>query len=398
MKAHTIRTFPLLDLTGKYSGFHWVSRNPRHCVEMATTVITNFDKIAILAPRPGLFVGGCVYRDGETPEEATNPIVRHYELSQAQNIPQPPPMFLLGSLSQLPVEILYDIILYLDFLSVISFRNVNRWATSAVASLHEFNLVLPVPKVMSAVIHMQCRFFSLGQLANNLHDTRCRKCEKHFGELLYLISGERICWSCWRRYSDFIPKTSKKNWQFEVSLEALEAIPHIKGIPGKYGYSPPYGIVKVAGRIFDRCAAAAEQDKMITTQEKIHTPTDPELEPERARLRAPKSAADAAYVGNSAWPGKPMPTRYIAFLRAPYFDNELKAFVGGYFCRACIGRNRFSPKTYSARSLKFPASIWHEPWRRYTRDGFWEHVQKYGQIFKDGVSGEFVHDSPQRET
>jgi hypothetical protein len=262
--------------------------------------------------------------------------------------------------------------------------------------LHEFNFVVSFPKALSTVIHMRCRFFSLEQLARSLHGTRCRKCKEHFGELLYLITAERICWSCWRRSPDFIPKFSKKDWQWEVPAQTLERIPHINGIPGKYGHMPPYGTVRVPGRMFDRRAAVAEQDKMNASQEQGQIPPDPELEPERARLRAPKSGSVAAYLGN--WFRQPKRTRYIAFLRAPYFDSELQAFVGGYFCRACIGRNIFSPTNRRARETKFPASIWHEPWRRYTKDGFWQHVQKYGHILKDEASGAFVHDSLQRET
>lgn len=354
---------------------------------MTTTAITNFDEIAIRARCPGFVVGDYVLgSDGLL--GAMNPIVRHYELSQ--NIPRASQLFPLGSLTQFPNEILHDILSHLDILSVLEFRSVNQRSAAVVTSSHDFNIVTTFPKAMSTVVTLRCRFYSMGHLAACLIETRCSKCKRHFGELLYLITAERVCWSCWRRFRDFIPMIPKVAKGTGLSVETLLEIPHIIGVPGHYGEPYSVSLVKKKGPIFDRRAVIAELKK------RGYDYTDPDPEPERAKLRAPKSAEHAASLGRIF--EKPKNLRYIAFLRAPYFDREVQGFIGGYFCRACIGRETFGHYTRYALDWQFPKSIWHEPWRKYTRKGFWEHIEKYGQIFKTDIDGTFAHDSLRGET
>ena len=352
---------------------------------MTVTAVTHFEEIAIREPRPGFFVGDYVSLDGD----AVNPIVRQYELTQ--NIPPAPRSFPLGSLTSLPTEILHAILSHLDVPSVLNFRRVNGQFSMVVSSSSDFNAVASFPKALSAVVYMNCRFFSLGRLATCLSDTRCSRCE-HFGELLYLITAERVCWSCWRRFRDFIPKPVKGT---EFSAETLGRIPHITAVCGSYGEPRPFSTVNFRGRLFDRRAVVAALERELAAQEGSQVYTDPDLEPERTQLRAPESAAVAASLSKK--PRMPIGERYIAFIRAPYFDKTVQSFVGGYYCRACIGNGRFAETARSADDWKFPESIWHEPWRRYTREGFWEHVEKYGSILKNNIEGTFAHDSPQKE-
>jgi hypothetical protein len=364
--------------------------NPEPVTTGTVTRITNFNEIAIRAPRPGFFVGDCVLGD-------VNPIVRHYELSQ--DIPPAPQLLPLGSLTPLPMEILYDILSHLDILSVLDFRSVNQRCTAVVTSSPEFNTVTFFPKAMSAVVNTRCRFYSLARLAACLSDTRCSRCERHFGELLYLITAERVCWSCWRRFRDFIPIIPKVAKDTGLSAETLvERVPHITAVPGRYGEPFPFFLVQTAGPIpiSDRRAVVAELERLHKTEERDKVYSDPDPEPDRARLRAPKSAEVATFLGRRF--EKPMNLRYVAFLRAPYFDQEAQAFIGGYFCRACVGRERFAERTRYARDWRFPESIWHEPWRRYTREGFLEHIEKHGQILRSVIDGTFAHDSPRGET
>jgi len=352
---------------------------------MTTTVVTNFEEIAIREPRPGFFVGDHVSVDGD----ARNPIVKQYELRK--DVPPAPEIFPLGSLAKFPIEILHAVLSHLDVPSVLSFRSVNQRYAMVVSSSQDFDVVASFPKAMSAVVYMNCRFFSLRRLATCLRDTRCSRCE-HFGELLYLVTAERVCWSCWRRFRDFIPKVVKGTG---LSGETIDRIPHITAVCGLYGEGRFFKSVDFRGRIFDRRAVIEELEKRRAAQESGQVYSDPDPEPERTQLRAPKSSIVAASLSKE--PKMPMGERYIAFIRAPYFDQTLQSFVGGYFCRACIGRGRFNETARSAISWTFPDSVWHEPWRRYTRESFWEHVKKYGQILKNDIDGTFAHDSPQKE-
>lgn len=147
--------------------------------------VANFNQVAIRGPRPGLFVGDCV-------SVSPHPIVKAYTINH--NIPPSPKVLPLGTLTRLPTEIVQCILSLLDVFSVLDFRNVNQRAADVVTSSHEFEIVMSFPKAMSTVVTMQCRYFSLGHLAGSLSDPQCSKCKIHFGELLCLITAERVCW------------------------------------------------------------------------------------------------------------------------------------------------------------------------------------------------------------
>lgn len=184
------------------------------------------------------------------------------------------------------------------------------------------------------------------------------------------------------------------------SPEVLERIPHVNLVSGNYGEHFPLGRVDLkksagVGRAFDRRAVVAELSAM-----RGEVYSDPDPETERKRLRAPDLPEFVATVGRLFH--RPMHIRYTVFLRAPYFDRQLKEFISGYFCRACIGQIGFDAlinaiDTRSHDGWRFPEAIWHDPWCRYTREGFLEHVEKYGQIVKNEIDGTFSHESPHQE-
>jgi hypothetical protein len=358
--------------------------------KMSIPVATNFYEIAFRAPRPGFFVGDYVIdEDGALLPDALNPIVKQYHPNYSDISPAAQSSPALGSLTRLPTEIMHSILSHLDVLSVLDFSRVNGQAVALVKSSLDFEIVASFPKALSAVIEMQCRFYTLGRLALTISDPRCGRCSQgHFGELLYLITAERVCWPCWRRFPEYIPKLVKDGRDAGFSDDQLNAIPHVKAVPGRYGFVSGLSDARIRGRVFDRRAFAAALQATFQQQD-----SDPE--PDRAEARTPESPEAAGRLAKRMT--KPSVMRCLSFIRAPYWDREMLSYVGGYFCRACIGRNTYRSDIFLDRNWKFPTEIWHEPWRRYTKDGFCKHVDKYGPIVKD-VGGTYAHDSERRET
>ncbi|KAI1880177.1 hypothetical protein JX265_001798 [Neoarthrinium moseri] len=178
--------------------------------------------------------------------------------------------------------------------------------------------------------------------------------------------------------------------------EERDSIPQVVAVPGRYGEldhftGDPYpcGRINFYGKIYDRRGSIAALEAGGYSQGPY-----PDLEPERTKARSVTSSWECNYFGRLS--KSPLTVRRLAFIRAPYLDQELQSFVGGYFCRACIGRKNFHFRYHYDEEWEFPAAIWHEPWRRYTREGFWAHVEKYGRILKTD-DGTLSHDSPRRE-
>lgn len=156
------------------------------------TLVADFDEYTFRAPRPGFFIGD----DSRTPSGEINPITQFRR--DGDGIPECPPSSpFLGSLDRLPVKILPQILPYLDICSLAALRSVNQRSREIVDSLRTFWAVAAFPKLLDAVLQLQCRFFDLETLAGCIRDPTCSYCS-HFGDMFYLITAERSCYKCWR--------------------------------------------------------------------------------------------------------------------------------------------------------------------------------------------------------
>ncbi|KAI1870449.1 uncharacterized protein JN550_005377 [Neoarthrinium moseri] len=157
------------------------------------------------------------------------------------------------------------------------------------------------------------------------------------------------------------------------SLRRVVAVPGRYGELGHFTGDPyPCGRINVYGKIYDRRGYIAALEAGGYSQGPY-----PDLEPERTKARSVTSSWECNYFGRLS--KSPLTVRRLAFIRAPYWDQELQSFVGGYFCRGCIGRKNF-----------------HFRYHYNEEEGFWAHVEKYGRILKTD-DGTFSHDSPRRE-
>ncbi|KAF6805400.1 F-box domain-containing protein [Colletotrichum plurivorum] len=283
--------------------------------------ITDFDEIALRIPRQGHFVG-------DTPKENTeNPITNHFSLQTLER----------------------------------NFRHVNQASASAVDSLQEFKTVAEFPKALSSTLILKCASFTVHDLTCALRNTKCSRC-RHFGDYLYLITAERLCYPCWRSSPAHVPKRLKAR---KLSDDVLEKVPHAWGLPGRYGHKTHTLAEPMA--VFHRPSLLA------------YLGEDDDSEPETRRQLLVEGGRWQRF--RSFW--DPFPIRFLVTMRAPYWDRPANSFVGGFFCLACL----FQPKITDRQNRPSLGMImyghllyWGCPWRRYTREGFGEHLEEFGEI------------------
>jgi hypothetical protein len=173
------------------------------------TLVTDFDEYTFREPRPGFFLGD----DSRTASGDINPILP-FSLD-GEGIPECPtsPPF-LGTLDKSPFEILNQILMQLDLLSLVAFRGINQRSRKTIDSLKAFQAVTAFPKLLGAVLRLQYRFFDLETPIKCIRDPNCRYCG-HFGDMLYLITAERWCYKCWRE------REGRKRWSLRAHFQRV---------------------------------------------------------------------------------------------------------------------------------------------------------------------------------
>jgi len=262
-----------------------------------------------------------------------------------------------------------QILLDLDIFSLVAFRSVNQRAKGMVDSLPAFQAVVAFPKLLPSILVLQSRFFDLKTLVACIRRPACSYCG-HFGELLYLVTAERWCYSCFRANHQFqvlLAPSPSTTTDDTANVEALkQRVPHVL-VPAGY-----YGIYALKSS--DTAALAFDH---------------------RAFAATPGSPAWA----NPTVGGGPHACRYMAVIRGPYFDEQTRSFEEGFHCRACAyqGREHRVNTTSEILGVASPFPSWGLPWRKYTRDGMRDHLNRYGRILKleeGGGKVRYVHERP----
>ncbi|KAK7928054.1 hypothetical protein PG985_005052 [Apiospora marii] len=341
---------------------HLTGKPPKECCISVSggEVVTDFDEYTFCAPRPGLFAG-----DWRTPSGEINP-VRLFRAHERALSDSPPWPLDLGALAVLPLEILQQILLDLDMCSLLTFVSSNKSCGHIVTTLQDFKLVMSCPQLAGAIFQLRCRSFGFRQLAASIQSPECKCCGR-FGDLLYLITAERICYHCWRadryRKALFLDCGFRRAQQSAVlQRDAIVAgLPHVSVPPGSYG---PMGEGVMSKRCiaFDRTSFFAEFD---------------------ARRQGGCGGAILEY--RSA---EPDVLSYVATIRAPYLDKTSQRWEEGFFCRACASRGQeHAGGDSGAISItnSYPRdcyAAWGLPYRRYTRDGMKQHLMEHGKVYK----------------
>ncbi|CUS12802.1 unnamed protein product, partial [Tuber aestivum] len=145
----------------------------------------------------------------------------------------------LGDLSAcLPLEIINEILLFLDICSLLAFRRVNTVALAAINALPEYRAIIThAPDVVRAYLATNLSSHAnIGELFQALTSKLCSYCNS-FGAFIFLLECRRVCWHCHTQDPELLPICrGLAAVSFGVSPEALVGLPALRPVPGTYTY------------------------------------------------------------------------------------------------------------------------------------------------------------------
>ncbi|PWY94233.1 hypothetical protein BO94DRAFT_563691 [Aspergillus sclerotioniger CBS 115572] len=146
------------------------------------------------------------------------------------------PIYGLGTLEQLPLELLQIILVQLEIKALTDFRRVNRQARQIVNSVPQYNqIVQHAPISIRAILSIETGDWITCQ---HLHETlltdTCEKCGS-FGGYLYLITCRRVCFLCLSTRTTYRPllKVTAAR-EFGLRREDFANLPQMRCLPGVY--------------------------------------------------------------------------------------------------------------------------------------------------------------------
>ncbi|KAI0515409.1 F-box domain-containing protein [Xylaria bambusicola] len=143
----------------------------------------------------------------------------------------------LGTLDRLPVELLYEVLMSLDFQSSISFSRASIQGKNIVCSLPAYRDVMKhAPHALAALSRTKLlHFHSASDLHNALRNERCATCPE-YGVYLFLPTCERCCWQCLRsKPTRRVVSPTAATKTFALSPKMVRQLPVMFSIPGTYG-------------------------------------------------------------------------------------------------------------------------------------------------------------------
>ncbi|PWW75029.1 hypothetical protein C7212DRAFT_33098, partial [Tuber magnatum] len=143
----------------------------------------------------------------------------------------------LGDLSAcLPLEIINEILLFLDICSLLTFRRVNTTALATINTLPEYRAVIThAPDVIRAYLATNLSsHVNIGELFRTLTGKLCSYCNS-FGAFIFLLECRRVCWHCHTQDPELLPICrGLAAVSFGVSPEALAELPALRPVSGAY--------------------------------------------------------------------------------------------------------------------------------------------------------------------
>jgi F-box associated protein len=131
-----------------------------------------------------------------------------------------PPLYDVGIIDSLPVELVHEVLKEADLQCLINFRRVNRQAAELVESLPEYKLIMShAQNALVASIRTGCAISITCQM---LYGTLCTaKCEEcgDFGGYIYLLTCTRVCETCFTQKKRFLPL--KTNHAYRTRSKAV---------------------------------------------------------------------------------------------------------------------------------------------------------------------------------
>ncbi|OJJ87589.1 uncharacterized protein ASPGLDRAFT_163897 [Aspergillus glaucus CBS 516.65] len=279
---------------------------------------------------------------------------------------------MLGSLEQLPLELINMVLIQLEIQSLTDFQRVNKRAMQVVDSIPQYKkIILHAPASIRGSLSISTgSLFSCQELYEKLCTAECDSCGD-LGGYLYLVTCRRICFLCFTKKTEYLPLLQADTIRkFRLRREDIATLPSMNSVPGRY--SPREIKCRTQLTLIDHDAArqagitvhgninAMEQYALEMTSKKleqyqsrksIHIADCP-------NLRRPRS--EDIFDGHS-----PNLKRFLGIIRAPFLNARTGSLEWVFHCAAC------KPHHYN-RPLHWR--------RRYTRKSFEDHIRECGEI------------------
>lgn len=253
----------------------------------------------------------------------------------------------MGTLDELPSEIIINVLLRLDVPTLTLLPRVNRRAMAIVSSLYPYRMIRQhCPDVLRAVISLNASSYDCQTLWDALSiSSKCDGCDL-FGSYLYLVTGKRVCYHCFTSGWKYIPTTPPMAWDAGLSRGAVGELPGVLSLPGLYTRNRDQSFKGIV--LIDRQAAVALAKAMGMPWANY----DVLLGQQRLQAR-----------------------RFMAVISAPFFRScagQPPAVDWGVFCGTC--RDKMDPDDMHFRI-------------KYTMDQVTHHAQQHeGSKTKDQIS------------
>ncbi|KFA71054.1 hypothetical protein S40288_05533 [Stachybotrys chartarum IBT 40288] len=264
---------------------------------------------------------------------------------------RPLPTASLGVLDTLPIELLRDILVQLDYRAI---------------ALHASN----APRGILAI--QTGRWITCERLFDKLCTAECERCGD-FGGYLYIIICSRVCFLCLSHGKRFLPlRPSHARRKFGLDKAMVATLPRMRVKPGIY--SPNEKKAPSATLVDYRCAlraGVARHGSLAAMRAFVADAQAGELQAysrraeeagHTSRVRKPQAAdPHDGHSGN--------PFRFVAIVRVPWLDRTASQgeVEWGFHCLGCAKSNRLP--------LHFR--------RKFSAVSFAEHLTQYGEV-KDG--------------
>ncbi|KAL4940565.1 hypothetical protein BDV06DRAFT_223939 [Aspergillus oleicola] len=151
--------------------------------------------------------------------------------------PSPIATATLGNLSSLPLEILWEIFRYLDIVSLLNVRHVNKRAAHVVCGIPHYRVVVEhALDTLCVVLRTKIApYFTFCDLQRILYMKNCLLCDS-FGGFVFLPSLTRCCFSCAESALEFriITSPDLKRFFKQTFKQVSKLVPVLKSLPGMY--------------------------------------------------------------------------------------------------------------------------------------------------------------------
>lgn len=142
-----------------------------------------------------------------------------------------------GKLDRLPLELLHQVLEYLDVQSIARINRVSVRGRSVVLSLPAYTDLIKHAAETLALLN-EVRLLSLHSVADlhaALRSERCANCPE-YGAYFFLLDCDRCCWECLRRNpARRVIQPAKARRIFALSPKQIQKLPTLFSKPGHYG-------------------------------------------------------------------------------------------------------------------------------------------------------------------